>query len=158
MPDFRVPNHHSPLKDAPELAALLGIYISTFARIELSAIHLFSTLTGASQSGAHLIMNQHINFSARIVLLEALAKVNTEHSRLGEIKALVADIKHENGQRNLLAHGVYALDSEGGLFVISNATKPHATPKGYPANKKQLQARCDRAEAILERLGDFHAE
>lgn len=156
MADFRIPNYHSTLKDEPKLAQLLGVYVSTFARIELSTLNLFCTLTGACEEAGHVIMHQLLNFSGRIAMLEDLL-AGVRHPRKAELQTLISDIKAENGQRNILAHGIYADDFKGNVIVVSNATKARQKPKTYPVTTESLTERCAQAEAILERLGKFEA-
>ena len=155
MNNLFLPNKHSTLKDEPEVARLLGIYVSTFSLIEFQVFKLFRALVKSNDNAAHVIMNQIANFAGKLNLVEDLITSLPNHRRGQEIRQLVNKLRAENKERNILVHGIFALDSNGQISVVSNAAKVRAAPGVHPARQSTLEMRCRKAEELYSEILDL---
>lgn len=131
------------LPNRPELATLLTAALAEWAKTEGALGFLFGAALEISYSRAASTLSSIVNFTARLeVVKTAATNAPISAELLEKVESLTLRLRARAGERNLLAHGIWAVSDE------------------YP--DKLL--RCDAstafaaiAKAIEEKGGEIHA-
>lgn len=158
MIEYRLPNHSSALKKHPEIAELVGVYISTFSMVEYQALNLFAALMRSDLWVAHTILHQFNSFSHRLAVTEELAAGLNQvgDTEIAAITALVQRVKKANTFRNRIAHSLYALEKDSDdLVLVAHATSKRDKPRAFKLTRDDLAAELSELEKLHEDIEPF---
>jgi hypothetical protein len=160
MTNFRIPNASSSLNETPELARLVGVYMSTFSMVEFSSLQLFAHLMKCHSHIAHIILHEFLNFRSRINVISDLSKVLIgDAATLAKIEDIAARLGSANSYRNKIAHSIYALgEKTDDMWLIANATKKNAKPKATEITEAELKAEIQVLETLIVDIEPFWAD
>jgi hypothetical protein len=145
MEKFTPKTHPLMLDHEREVASEIGILLSAFAIVELSPPAILAKLTGIDQTHAEIILGHFRSFSARLDVVEAIAK--SQHAddpeRAIAIK-LLEKIRACGRIRNKYAHGIWQ-----GVAPNDKTVELHVI--GWAADaKKQTSRSVVTLETIIE--------
>ena len=89
------------------LAAELGLLLSTYAIIDLFILHIYSVISGQSKDKASIVLGRIKSNAQRIELIRDLLKSSNRTEQMLELK-LLKDIEAVTRIRNQYAHAIYS--------------------------------------------------
>jgi hypothetical protein len=136
MANFSPKTHPLLLDHEREVASEVGILLSAFAIVELSPPAILAKLTSIDQNHAEIILGHLRSFSARLDVVEAIAKSTPaeDPERANAIK-LLEKIRACSRIRNKYAHGIWQ-----GVAPNDKTVELHVI--GWAADAKKQTSRC----------------
>jgi len=148
------PRWDDSLRDYPEIAIEIAVFIGNFNALE-AILHLaFSQMLGDGGRVTHCVLSPWNSFSQRLKIITQVCRLYPQHPNSVEILAKDAALRELNTFRNLLAHSAYSASKNNvdAISYIVSAREPKLTPITGPLlneNRKKYKLVRDALVAVI---------